>query len=162
MSGAFDYKSVVHEAACGDANAADFLFRVIEVAHLWDDMVDRDKPISDDDINRAFITALVTIPRNKFFQAYVGDLTAVMMVAIQNWLAATRVERGAIEALPLEAAFILRSSFVDLLTLVATINGGRKHGAEVAARVRAMAHREGMTGYLENLTAERTAREGSN
>ena len=41
----------------------------IDLAHTWDDLVDKDKEVSEDRINNAFMICLVYLPMNKFYQA---------------------------------------------------------------------------------------------
>lgn len=147
------------EAAIGNRAAASWLANMVEALHLWDDLIDKDRPVLDETVNHVFNLMLVEMPRNPFYQAHAANLTPVLVMAIQNWHVANAVERGKEHEVTSEAAFILRSSYVDLVTMVATICGGDKHGVEVAKKVRALAHREGFDQYLKNLRAERAARE---
>jgi hypothetical protein len=147
------------EAAVGNRAAATWLASMVEALHLWDDLIDKDRPILDETVDHVFRLMLVEMPRNPFFQAHCANLTPVLVMAIQNWHVANAVERGKEQEVTSEAAFILRSSYVDLVTMVATICGGDVHGVEIAKKVRALAHSEGFEQYLKNLRAERAARE---
>ena len=147
------------EAAVGNRAAATWLCQVIEALHLWDDLVDRDKPVSDDHIDYVFRLMLVEMPRNPFFQAHCANLVPVLVMAIQNWHVANAVERGKPDGVPMICAYIIRSTYVDLVTMVATICGGDTHGIEVAKRVRALAHSEGYAKYQHNLAVETAARD---
>jgi hypothetical protein len=52
----------------GDEQAL-LMFRLFgELAHTWDDLIDRDKEVTDDAINKAFAIALVYLPANPFYQ----------------------------------------------------------------------------------------------
>jgi hypothetical protein len=154
-----DLNQLALKASCGNQAAADYLLSLIEALHLWDDFIDKDKPITDRRIHEVFTKMLVEMPRNPFYQAHAANLAPVLVIAIQNWHAANAVERLEFEGMPLEAAFVLRSTYVDLITMVATICGGYAHGREVALQVRALAHREGFQIYQTNLAAETAARE---
>ena len=43
------------------------LFRAM---HTWDDLVDKDKPVSEADINGAFVALMVHVPANPFYLIY--------------------------------------------------------------------------------------------
>jgi arginine/lysine/ornithine decarboxylase len=131
----------------------------MEALHLWDDLIDKDHVVSDRHVHRVFTNMLVEMPRNPFYQAHAQNLAPVLIMAIQNWHVANAVERNDKNDIPAEAAFVLRSAYVDMVTMVATICGGYDYGVGVAKRVRALAHREGFQQYLANLEAEKAARE---
>lgn len=160
MSDMRDFEALALQATCGHAAASQFLVTIASILHTWDDLIDRDGPVTDEAIHDAFVKALLVLPSNTFYRQHCDQITPLLTVAIQNWWAANAAERGQLRALPLEAAFVIRSTYVDLVTFTATICGGMAHGAEVAQRVRALAHREGMSRYLQNLSLERKAREG--
>ena len=44
-------------------DAALFVAMVFRVFHAWDDLIDRDVPLADDEINMAFYLAMVQIPQ---------------------------------------------------------------------------------------------------
>lgn len=150
------------EVAKGDAAAAEFMLQMCRVMHLWDDLIDKDKAVSDAQINEAFQLALVDIPRNPFYARHFVALNAHVQTAITNWHVATRMERegGDYEK---SIAFILRSSYMDLFTQVAQIVGGPEWAVEMAHKTRLLTHKETYAGYLMNLEREaigRLAREG--
>lgn len=151
---------LLQEAANGNQAAAEFLRMVVDGAHLWDDLRDQDKPIEEGRLNETFMHLFVELPRNPFFHRHVAELTPILLNAFQNWQLANAIEAGKTGTydVPLECAFILRSSYVDIITAVATICGGHKHAAHIALRARALAHEEGFKGYKLNLAAEHTAR----
>ena len=153
-----DIRQLALEASVGNHAAAAWLYQVVEALHLWDDLIDKDRELADDHIDHVFRLMLVEMPRNPFFQAHAANLVPVLVMAIQNWKVANSVERGQESDVSLECAFVIRSSYVDLVTMVATICGGDTHGVEVAKRVRALAHKEGFAKYVTNLQAECAAR----
>jgi hypothetical protein len=147
------------DAAKGNRAAADYVLSLVEVLHFWDDLIDKDCAVSDRTIHRMFMHMLVEMPRNPFFLAHQQNLTPVLIMAIQNWHVANAVERGECLDIPMECAFIIRSAYTDIITLVATICGGYEHGVEVGKAVRALAHEEGFDVYQENLAAEKLLRD---
>ncbi|GJH00209.1 hypothetical protein [Paraburkholderia terrae] len=142
----------------GNRAAADFVELIVRVLHFWDDLIDRDKPLDDAAINSAMLEALVTLPRNAFYRAHFDTLNTVLMNSITNWHVATKLERSGDEYRE-RIAYILRSSYVDLITTAAQIVGGPTYAIEVGEGVRLYAHKETWGGYLMNLRNETKARE---
>lgn len=154
-----DFAELSLQASCGNQAAADFLTQVVQALHLWDDLIDQDKVIDTQIIHEVFINLLTVLPHNPFFKNQAPNLTPVLLMAIQNWRLANQVEcSDASHSTELEVAFVLRSSYVDLVTMTATLCGGYEHGLKVAAQVRKLAHREGYPQYLINLAHEKLMR----
>jgi len=137
----------------GNAAAADYVDMVCRIAHLWDDLIDRDKDVPDEDINHGFFEALIRLPRNTFYRAHFDHLNAVLINAVSNWQIATKLERegGNYEK---SIAFVLRSSYADLITQSALIIGGEKWACQVGEEVRKATHGETYEGYIKNLAQE--------
>lgn len=150
---------VIEAAAGGNHAAATLLHNWVNVLHTWDDLIDQDRAVVDSVLNNAMYTALVAIPNNPFFVAYSSQLLPVLGVSIANWLAATQIERSETSEHELDTARIIRSSYVDLIVQVAHITQGPQMAAAIARRVRAVAHKETLPQYLENLQHETEARE---
>jgi len=53
----------------GDHHTLNMYRAFIDLLHTWDDLVDKDKPVSEIEINRAFLTALVYLPANPFYRS---------------------------------------------------------------------------------------------
>lgn len=149
---------LIRTVSRNDPAAVEFLTAVVDIAHLWDDLVDRDKDVPVDVINRAFVSALVTLPRNPFYARHFDLLNPILVSAIGNWQIANEFEAGESES-DLRIAFILRSSYANLLTQVAFIVGGLDWVRAVGPDVRRFTHAEGWDKYLENLSAEKAARQ---
>ena len=142
----------------GNPLAVQFLEDITEILHLWDDLIDRDKPLQDAAINRTMWKALINLPRNQFYSANFLFLNGLLMTAIINWELATTMERTQVDDNDLPIAFILRSSYVDLVTGVALIVGGREHALEMMLTARRLWHNEGLYGYRKALAQEQTVR----
>ncbi|MGE8688637.1 MAG: hypothetical protein ACN6PJ_15955 [Achromobacter sp.] len=139
----------------GNASAVEFLRGAFQVAHFYDDLIDRDKVIDDAQVHAAMLQALVLLPRNAFYQAHFSDLNAVLANAITNWQIATELERrGGVSAK--RTAYVLRASYVDLVTHSALLVGGQTWARQVGVELRQLA--EPYPEYLTNLEAEKAAR----
>lgn len=154
---ALSNRELIATVTRGDAEAAAFLEMVVEILHFWDDLVDRDQPITPDLINARMWQALILLPRNLFYRAHFSDLNPVLAIAIQNWICANSMEQDGYAPDDLPIAFIIRSSYVDLLVQVALIVGGYPWAAEVTPLVRRHAHRETYPGYITNLELQNQA-----
>lgn len=152
-----DRNELFMSVAKEDKHAADFLSSIVELLHVWDDIIDRDHDQNDEAINWAFTTALITLPRNPFYIKYFDWLNPVLLSAINNWRVANTLEAGDSEA-DKRIAFISRSSYIDLITQVAFIIGGSEWVRQVGPEIRRFAHSEGWDGYLANLEIEKAAR----
>ncbi|MBP5980692.1 MAG: hypothetical protein KA748_10830 [Halomonas sp.] len=141
----------------GDKSAVEFIEMICDVAHKWDDLIDRDKELNDDSINKLFFDLLIRLPRNVFYRKHFEHLNSVLMNAISNWQIATEMERegGDYET---SIAFILRSSYIDLITQAALLTGGNQWACTVGKQARAITHNETYEGYLKNLTKEKQER----
>lgn len=153
-------QEIVAQAVKGHPAAVDFLLALMDMAHVWDDMIDRDVQVSDSSINRAFWNALVVLPGNSFYQQYFTQLHPLVVSAIVNWRAATTMEREGGE-LDQHIAFTLRSSYTDIIVQCALIIGGPDWAEAVAVMARRFVQSEGYNQYILNLQMEQNVR-GSN
>jgi hypothetical protein len=146
----------------GNRSAVDFIELIVEVLHFWDDLIDRDKVLSDADINDKMFKLLVTLPRNQFYIQNFTVLNPILVNAIMNWHVANRFERTEQpDEYKLRIAYILRSSYVDLITQSALIVGGPEWAVQVGEQIRLYAHKETYEGYLGNLNNEFAARQSA-
>ena len=144
----------------GNKAAAEFIESVLGIAHTWDDLIDRDKEVSNHDINKAFFEALIRLPRNTFYNANFEHLNSVLINSVSNWQIATKLERTGSEY-ETSIAFILRSSYVDLITQSALLIGGEMWACKVGEEIRRFTHHETYQGYLKTLAVEKAAREAN-
>lgn len=153
--------SALAKALLGNEDAVRLNAALIEVLHLWDDLIDKDKVIADEDINRGFRAALVEIPGNPFYQAHFAQLHPLLDNLILNWMTATEMERAPQSGHDLTVAFIIRSDYCNFLLKCMQIVGGFEYARSAWPTVRRNWHNEGYEGYLRNLAEERAAREGT-
>lgn len=116
----------------GNESAVSFIEDFFAVCHIWDDLIDKDKPLTDTDINRAFVIAFIKIPRNQFYQANFGILNPLMEHAFVNWFAANNLEK---QKEHLDIAYDLRNTYLNIIVACAGIIGGVDWAASVAIDV---------------------------
>ena len=155
------FGSLLEQAAMSNPHAVEFLLDAFCVAHTWDDLIDRDRPISDEDINEAFYTALVKLPRNPFYRQHTDRLGECLERHVLDWLTTTRWERDPeMTRQQAEIAWIIRGSYTQLVTETALILGGFGRALAVQDQVRQIFHHEGIDGYLQALAMERKVQHG--
>jgi len=158
-----DVRQEIHKflawALQGQADAMALFFAWFEVCHFWDDLIDRDKPLQDAAIDQAMTVALIEMPRNPFYRQHFADLQPVMAQAVLDWRAATQMERAPAADSDLDIAYILRCSYIAVITACAALIGGMGWAAEVNVAARRMAHLETRNDYRAALAAEQRARE---
>lgn len=143
----------------GDAAAIDCIGKLIQVAHILDDLVDGDRKLTWDEITAAFWLALIDLPQCPFYRAHGDAIRTVLAVGMTNWLSANRLEADGDE-LALSISFVLRSSYIDLVTVAALIVGGVGWATEVTPEIRRWVHGEGLDAYVANLAIEKETRDG--
>lgn len=152
-----DFKEIIKRLAEYNPEAGIFIENILDLSSTWDDLIDRDKQASDSSINRAFQIALVDLPRNKFYMSHFTDLNPILVVAIENWHMANTMERGKMTDM-IPVSFIIRSSYVDIITMTAMILGGHSLAQEIGIAARRFAHDEGIGGYIVALGHEESDR----
>jgi len=147
-----DERKILLDFLLGNQDAAELCEDVLFCAHLWDDQIDRDKVRTDAEINQGWYKALVHIPRNPFYRAHFDLINPVVMIAISDWMTATTIEReSGVCQDKLNVAFVIRSSYLNVLVMCANIIGGASYGASMALPLREIFHKEGLKDYRNRL-----------
>ena len=134
---------------CGDATAVRFLLNLFQIAEVWDDLIDRDKPIDDSDINDAFTRALLVLPTDPFYAQNQSFLHPLMVAGINSWLDANTLERYK-DANWRGWAFFLRDWYMELVNACMFIIGGWEHMRAHSLEARMFFQAEAMADYLED------------
>ena len=77
----------------GNVDALNLFHALVDLVHIWDDLIDKDKPVSDSDINRAFLTALVYIPANPFYKTIELQVMPMWITATSAFETANKFEK---------------------------------------------------------------------
>ena len=65
----------------------------VDLAHTWDDLVDKDKEASEQTINNAFLICLVYLPLNPFYQLIQRDIMPMWISVVSAYQTANKFER---------------------------------------------------------------------
>lgn len=134
----------------GDLAAVELVQRIFRVSQTLDDLVDKDKELSDRDIYAAFFESLVLIPANSAYQRFFAHLNPLFAQYLQDWFDATLMERSGVDH-HIRLAFGLRSNLGAIITQLALLIGGFEWMQRVAPAVRDHIHCELFEDYLAEL-----------
>ena len=77
----------------GNTDALNLFHNLVSLVHIWDDLIDKDKPVTDADINKAFLTALVYIPANPFYKIIEAQVLPMWVTAASAFEVATSLKK---------------------------------------------------------------------
>jgi hypothetical protein len=126
----------------GDSESIIFCLNMFKTIHLWDDLIDKDNDVRDDEINNAFTFLMVDMPLNVFYIRNYRDIAPMMNNIINKWHTANVFEKEKKEG-DIEKAYMLRAELYQLFVLCATLVGGRDWGRIVSVSI--------WRSYIENL-----------
>lgn len=131
----------------GNEDAVRFCIDVTFIAHVWDDLIDKDKERTNNEISNAFKAALIDIPANPFYLAHINDLRPLMMNAILQWQDANKLEVDGSQH-DKHMAFMLRASFIQLFVYCAFLVGGGGWAETIGPEIRRI-YQEDLFMYLK-------------
>ncbi|MDY6893841.1 MAG: hypothetical protein SVO01_00260 [Thermotogota bacterium] len=108
----------------GDILAVKFCLDCWFVAHIWDDIIDKDTNVKDKDVNKAFKKALIDIPSNPFYIQNRNSLTAIILNAMLQWQDANVLEKGSLH--DKHMAYMLRACMIQAFCFCAYLVGGQE------------------------------------
>lgn len=130
----------------GNEPAVDLCLMVGRISHVWDDVLDGDRPVSALDLHQAFFDAMITVQEHPFMVQHRADLQPALRLAIFDWIAANELEEGSDHDRTL--AFCLRDSLSAFAVQCAHLIGGPAYAAQNSARVRRFFQDETLQQYL--------------
>lgn len=135
----------------GNDAAVDFIQDFAHVCEVWDDLIDRDRELTDNEIHAAFWVLVTELPLNPFFDQFKRQLIPLLVTGINAWMDANEMERS-----PLRNdrvfAYVLRDWYMEFVSYVIYLARGREYLREVSLDVRAFfTNHETLDDYLEKL-----------
>lgn len=117
----------------GDASAVEFLLLISEITETWDDLIDRDCPVSDTQINAAFMKAMLVLPVHPFYMRHRAYLWPLMNQAVNSWLDANELVKQGDDGR--RYAFVVRNMDIQIAQAIAYLTGGWDHMRHVSAEM---------------------------
>jgi hypothetical protein len=145
-------------------NEADFLFNVLKgnieairlcqclarVSQVIDDLIDKDKPVTDEEILDSYWACLVSIPTNPFYLNHFCDIQPIVRMTFLSWMDANFMEKT--DDHGKNIAFVLRDQFIEIVIQCAYLIGGYEWAKAVSIDVRKHAYEDSLESYKEDLT----------
>ncbi len=120
----------------GNQEAMLFVDSWVTFCHVIDDVVDEDKPVTDEQIIRAMASYTITIAKNPFFQTHREALVALMLQGFSAWLDANKMEDSEDERTR-KTSDVVKGFYHEVVWHVSLLCGGYDHWRAVTS-----AHRE--------------------
>jgi hypothetical protein len=124
-----------------DMNAMEMCFDLIYCGHFWDDLIDKDKVRTDDEIDQCFTAMLGRLPRNPFFQRFIRDLAPLMMSTVLQWKDANKLEVSG-NLSERNMAFMLRNMLMQVVGFCIWLVGGDEWYSEAGERFQRLCSKE--------------------
>ena len=118
----------------GDQDALNVYRMFVDLAHLWDDLVDKDKPTTENQINNAFLICLVYLPANPFYQTIQRAILPMWLVVVSAYQTANHFEQNKDEH-GLEIAHTLRYAVGNIVAYMVHVCVGPEKAAEILPEV---------------------------
>jgi len=77
----------------GNQDALAMYRMFVDLSHTWDDLVDKDKDVSADAINNAFLICLVYLPLNPFYQKIQSQIMPLWLMIVSAYQTANKFEQ---------------------------------------------------------------------
>jgi hypothetical protein len=77
----------------GNQDALNVYRMFVDLAHLWDDLVDKDKEVTEDEINNAFLICLVYLPVNPFYRSIQDQILPMWITVVSAFQTANKFEK---------------------------------------------------------------------
>jgi hypothetical protein len=113
----------------GNEDALRMLNAFADLAHIWDDMVDKDVPVSADAINRAFLTCLVYLPANPFYRSIQNEILPMWLTVVSAYETANHFEKNK-DAHGIEIAHGLRHASGNIIAYAVHVCVGPEKAKE--------------------------------
>lgn len=119
----------------GNQDAINFLNCFFDAVELWDDLIDKDVPITDEHVNRVFISLMFALPANRWFVANYAYYQPLIMASINGFHDANEMCKSDKKHLR-NLAFHIRNFGIELHIATAFLIGGFEHMRTVSREIR--------------------------
>ena len=119
----------------GNKRAVEFINAYFKAVELWDDLIDKDNPISDEDINDTFLGLMFGLPMCDWFIENRHYYAPLIMASINGFHDANEMclsDKKHIRNL----AFHIRNFGIELHIATAFLTGGYEHMRAVSREIR--------------------------
>lgn len=118
----------------GNQDALSMYRMFVDLAHIWDDLVDKDKPASETSINNAFLICLVYLQANTFYRSIQEQIWPMWITVVSSYETANKFEKDK-DLHGLEIAHGLRYSAGQIIAYAVHICVGPEKSKEILPEV---------------------------
>jgi hypothetical protein len=118
----------------GNEYALQMYRMLVDLVHTWDDLIDKDKDVSDVEINNAFLIALVYMPSNPFYRQIQEHIMPMWITILSAYEVANKFERDK-DAHGLEIAHNLRFAAGHVVSYMVQACVGYEKSREIMPEV---------------------------
>ena len=102
----------------------------VDLSHLWDDLVDKDKDATEDDINNAFLICLVYLPANPFYRSIQDQILPMWLTVVSAYQTANKFQKDK-DPHGIEIAHSLRYAAGNIMAYAVHVCIGPERAKEV-------------------------------
>ena len=147
-----DQRQFLERVLLGDQSALEFCELLGQITQLWDDLIDRDKPTSDEEINAAFWNLFVALPRNEFYAQHFHTLNPLLQAAIVDWWDSNALQKSP-RLTDKCAAYTLRDTLTTVVIHCARLVGGYDWMRQVSMDVRRWLYTDDIEDFVKEHSA---------
>ena len=133
----------------GNAEAIRFVQALTGVYDVWDDLIDGD-PVTPEQVDRAFFSALVTVPMNPFFLANREVLQPLILTGMLGWWAANELERRP-DSRARRVAYVARCDPANVISMCAALVGGMDWARACGPEIELFINSESPEDYMDEM-----------
>lgn len=114
----------------GNQEAMNFVGSWVTFCHVVDDVVDEDKPVTDEMLIKAMASYTVTLAKNPFFKAHSDALVSLMLQGFSAWLDSNQMEESE-DLRTRQTSDVVKGFYHEVVWHVALLCGGYDHWREI-------------------------------
>lgn len=118
----------------GNQDALNMYRMLIDLAHTWDDLVDKDRELPTDHINNAFLITLVYMPSNIFYRSIQEQIMPMWLTVVSAYEVANKFEQDKDEH-GVEIAHNLRYAVGHIVSYMVQVCVGYEKSKEILPEV---------------------------
>ena len=118
----------------GNDHALQMYRMLVDLLHTWDDLVDKDKELSEAEINNSFLIALVYLPSNPFYRQIQDQILPMWTSVVSAYAVANQYERNKDEH-GIEIAHTLRYTAGHIVSYMVLVCNGYEKAKDIMPEV---------------------------
>ena len=130
-----------------DEAAIAWFLEYCQFCEVIDDLIDRDKPIREDDVVNLLFTAFVELPSNSFYLHFGATLAPVIVAGINAWLDSNTYERRTTVNDRIRA-YMLRDRYMEVLATIIYLLHGPERMRQLSIEIRDFFQAETFEEYM--------------